>query len=482
MTKTDAEIGVCKIMESLFVLQIEEAQNFAMVTKVVKNVCQKPTWELLHGRLGNLGVDAIKKLRKMTTGLQIPANPPVFFCEPCVLAKQTRHVSQISSNREVEALAMVHTDLIGPITPTEYDGSKYCLLLTDDATRVTDGQLFKTKADVEDAIRRYTNRMERQLKRKFQAFRSDNGGEYVSKRLQRWAKEKGIRWEFTVPYNPRQNGVSERANWTILERMQTMLLAANLQKSLLSLAYLWAIQLKNHAPSRSLPEITPAQALYSTVPDLLYLCVFGCTAYVHIPQEKRVKSAKMEPRSQKCQMVGYDGSGIYKVWDGAKVLRTKDDVFDEAQPWTQRIANTTSNPPATEPSLNACPIPLMPHANITSAQDANTPFDVELRAVNEALENDGGDGIDHSHQPQAFIPLSPSPESNFSSPTRSSTSPHESDIEYLPRDSRTRHRPKLSSGFEYTAWLTTAFLSRYEVRVADRNTFHEAMTGPHCKE
>ena len=55
------------------------------------------------------------------------------------------------------------------------------------------------------------------------------------------------------------------------------------------------------------------QALYGTILDLLYLRVFGCTAYVHIPQEKRVKSAKMEPQSQKYQMVRYDGSGIYKV-------------------------------------------------------------------------------------------------------------------------------------------------------------------------
>ena len=177
----------------------------------------------------------------MTTGLQILANPPVFFCEPYVLAKQIRHVLRISSNREIEALAMVHIDLIGPIMPTGYDRSKYCLLLTDDATRVTDGELFKTKADVEDAIPRYTNRMERQLKRKLQAFRSDNGGEYMSKQLQRWAKEKSIRWEFTVSYNPHQNGVSEKANRTILERMQIMLLAANLQKLLWLLAYLWAI-------------------------------------------------------------------------------------------------------------------------------------------------------------------------------------------------------------------------------------------------
>lgn len=114
--------------------------------------------------------------------------------------------------------------------------------------------------------------------------------------------------------------------------MRTMLLAANLQKRFWPLAYLWAIQLKNQVPSRSLPAVTPTQALYGTIPDLRYLRVFGCTVYMHIPQEKRVKSAKMEPRSRKCQMVGYDGSGIYKFWDGAKVLRTKDVIFDESQP------------------------------------------------------------------------------------------------------------------------------------------------------
>ena len=80
---------------------------------------------------------------------------------------------------------MVHTDLIGPIRPMEYDGSKYYLLLTENATQVTDGELFKTKADVEDAISRYTNRIERQLKRKFQAFCFDTGRKYMSKQLQK---------------------------------------------------------------------------------------------------------------------------------------------------------------------------------------------------------------------------------------------------------------------------------------------------------
>ncbi len=67
------------------------------------------------------------------------------------------------------------------------------------------------------------------------------------------------------------------------------------------------------ASSQAIPEITPVQALYSEISDLRYLRVFGFTAYMHIPQEIRIKSVKLEPRSQRCQMVGYDGSGIYKV-------------------------------------------------------------------------------------------------------------------------------------------------------------------------
>ncbi len=149
--------------------------------------------------------------------------------------------------------------------------------------------------------------------------------------MQKLASDNGIQWEFTVRYNPYQNGVAEPANRTILEKMRTMLLAADLKKILRSLAYLLAIQLKNQAPSRSLPEVTPTQALYGTIPGLRYLRVFRCKAYVHIPQEKRVKSAKIELRSRKCHIVGYDGSDIYKVWNGAKVPWTKDVVFDETQ-------------------------------------------------------------------------------------------------------------------------------------------------------
>ena len=163
------------LVGSLFVWQTNEAQDFAMVTKEVQTTAQKTTWEFLHARLGQLSIEGIKKLSKITTGFEIPLEHPSFFCELCVLAKQVRHVSHQPSKRETQTLAMVDTNLIGPITTTGYDSFMYCLLLTDDATRITEGELFKTKSQVQQAIPRYTNKMERQLKLKLKVFRSDNG-------------------------------------------------------------------------------------------------------------------------------------------------------------------------------------------------------------------------------------------------------------------------------------------------------------------
>ncbi len=146
MTKTDAEIGICMFVGSLFVLQTNEEQDFAMVTRAVQTTAQKTTWEFLHSRLGHLSIEGIKKLSKITTGFEIPLEHPSFFCELCVLAKQVRHVSHQPSKREIQTLAMVDTNLIGPIKTTGYDGYRCFLLLTDDATCITEGELFKTKS------------------------------------------------------------------------------------------------------------------------------------------------------------------------------------------------------------------------------------------------------------------------------------------------------------------------------------------------
>ena len=45
--------------------------------------------------------------------------------------------------------------------------------------------------------------------------RTDNGGEYKNKKMAALCTKLKIAQEFTVPYNPEQNGLSERFNRTL---------------------------------------------------------------------------------------------------------------------------------------------------------------------------------------------------------------------------------------------------------------------------
>ena len=65
--------------------------------------------------------------------------------------------------------------------------------------------------------------VENQTGRKLKCLRTDNGGEFKSNEFVKFCRERGIRREYTAPYSPEQNGIAERMNQTIQERVVSML-------------------------------------------------------------------------------------------------------------------------------------------------------------------------------------------------------------------------------------------------------------------
>lgn len=70
--------------------------------------------------------------------------------------------------------------------------------------------------------------IENQTNWKIKALRTDNGFEFCNTEFDFFCKESGILRHRTVTYTPQQNGVTERMNRTLLEKVRCMLHSSGL--------------------------------------------------------------------------------------------------------------------------------------------------------------------------------------------------------------------------------------------------------------
>ncbi|MCO5560951.1 hypothetical protein L7F22_014571 [Adiantum nelumboides] len=172
--------------------------------------------------------------------------------------------------------------------------------------------------------------VEKEKDLKIKSIRSDRGGEFLSENFARWCKSEGIRRQLTTPYTPSQNGVVERKNRTIMEMARAMLAHASLPRSYWAKACNTAVYIQNRSPTHALQDMTPFQAYYGRKPTVSHFRVFGCSAFVHIPKEKR---QKLDFKSRKLLFLGYSAeSDAYRLYDPDTRTTTvsRDVVFDES--------------------------------------------------------------------------------------------------------------------------------------------------------
>ena len=81
-----------------------------------------------------------------------------------------------------------------------------------------------------------------------------------------------------------------------------MLHATGLPLNFWEYAAVTAVYLLNRSPTKALTDATSYEAWRGDKPDLSYLRVFGCCAYMHVDKTKR---SKLQPRSTPVIIVGY---------------------------------------------------------------------------------------------------------------------------------------------------------------------------------
>ena len=263
--------------------------------------------------------------------------PPLSFfdfqiCEHCIYGKQIRKTSPSLDRKQLLPLELVLSDVCGPMPTKSLGGSSYFVTFIDDSTRKVWLYGLQSKDQVFSTFQKFLSMVENQYGRQLKSIRIDNGGEYVSHEFINFCDKRGIKRQLTAPYTPNQNGVAERINRMIREKVTYMLSMAGLTPSFWAEVAITAVHLINLSPSAPLDNQIPKELWTGKMPHYAHLRVFGCKAYAHVPKELR---QKLDPKSQKCIFIGYgtEGEMGYRLWnpESHKVIRSSHVIFNESK-------------------------------------------------------------------------------------------------------------------------------------------------------
>ena len=227
-------------------------------------------------------------------------------------------------------LELVYFDVCGPLKVRSNGGALYFVTFIDDHSRKLWVYALKTKDQVLEVFKQFQALVERQTGKKLKCIRTDNSGEYCGP-FDEYCREQGIRHQKTPPKTPQLNGLAERMNRTLIERVRCLLSDANLPRSFWAEALYTVAHVINLSPSVPLQGDVSNKVWFGKDVSYSHLRVFGCKAFVHVPKDGR---SKLDAKTRQCIFLGYGQDEFgYRLYDPIekKLVRSRDVVFVEDQ-------------------------------------------------------------------------------------------------------------------------------------------------------
>jgi hypothetical protein len=306
------------------------------------------TMDLLHQRLGHPGKVRTEQVAKLLGVI----GPSSDACETCIKAKFSQLPFERSKSKADAPQALLHSDVIGPYQIPSLGGARYVVTVLDDYSGFAAVHCIARKSAVGQVVKDTLVQWERQTGHTVKVLRTDNGTEYKDS-LQKWMAGQGIVHQVSADYTPQQNGRAERLNRTLMEKARALLLQHNMPHEFWACAVDTACHLKNCTAGEREP-VSAYQMFHNKKPDLSMLRVFGCLAYVRVPEKKR---QKLDARAEPGVFTGYEQSSkswrIYVYRDGWVCCKSRNvrfiedkrpDVVLEKVPKNEKASDVLSDP------------------------------------------------------------------------------------------------------------------------------------------
>ncbi|GJV26126.1 putative ribonuclease H-like domain-containing protein [Tanacetum coccineum] len=193
-------------------------------------------------------------------------------------------------------------DLCGPMRVQSINGKKYVLVIVDDYSRYTWTHFLRSKDETPGVLIDFLTLVQRGLHAQVTTVRTDKGTEFLNKTLHAYFAKEGIRHETSTARTPKQNGVVERQNRTLVEAARTMLSAAKVPLFFWAEAIATACFTQNRSLVIPRHEKTPYHIINARKPSVKFFHIFGSLCYIVRDGENL---DKMKEKGDACIFVGY---------------------------------------------------------------------------------------------------------------------------------------------------------------------------------